>query len=382
MMAEQNNDLDRDSRPRVLVADDDIVTRRMISYLLKADFDVTLAKDGTEACEQVRLGADFDVASLDLRMPLMPGIETLKAIRQDSPTTQVLIVTAHSDLDSARKALKLGAYDYIDKPIDVDAYRAAIERGVRLRRKAIDSEEAKENLAFVKAQLIQSEKFAAIGQLIAGVAHELNNPIAAIAGLSELLLADGGPAEKDRNKIENIHQCAELCQSIVQRLLAFSRKSESIREPVQVNTAIEDALGLKQHDFTVSGIQVRRQLDQHIPPTMADPHALQQVFLNMIHNAHQAMAGHCRPGVLTVRSRLDDEMISIRFQDTGPGIPADNLQKIFEPLFTTKERGEGTGLGLSICYEIIREHGGNIYVASEHGDGACFVVELPVVSLA
>ncbi len=374
------NETDQLERPRILIADDDAKTRRMIRHLLSDRFDVTLATNGEDACDQVRQGAEFDVASLDLKMPIMTGIEALKVIKEESPLTQVLIVTAYSDVDSAKNALKLGAYDYTDKPFSNDDYREAIRKGIELRQKALDSEKARESLAFVRAQLVESDKFAAIGQLIAGVSHELSNPITAILGLSELVLEGDGKDVK--GKVEKIQRSALLCQNILQKLLTFSRHHESKREMVAVNDVLTDTLELKQHDFKVSRIEVDTHLDPRIPSTMADPYALQQVFLNMIHNAHQAMEEHSQSGTLTVKTQLDGNTIRIRFEDTGPGIANEDLLKIFEPLFTTKAEGKGTGLGLSICFDIIQEHQGNIYVASEPEKGACFIVELPVVTPA
>lgn len=376
------NNINASDRPRVLVADDDVIMRRVMWHLLRDEFDVTLAEDGLKACEKVEQSSDFDVVSLDLEMPGLSGIETLRKIKQLDPTIEVLIVTANANLDSAKKALKLGAYDYIDKPFGNEAFRAAIHSGVRRRRKALASEKAEEKLAFVKAQLMQSEKLAAIGQLMAGIAHEVNNPLAVIIGLSEMLLLDEYSPEKSRDYTEKINQSARLCQNIFQKLLTFSRKHESKREYTHVRSILEDTLALKQHDFKISDIDVVRQFKEDIPGTVADVYGLQQVFLNMINNAHQAMETRDAPRTLTVALDYDGEFINISFQDTGPGVPQENLQKIFEPLFTTKEVGQGTGLGLSICYEIIQEHGGDIFVASEPDQGACFVIKLPVCSFS
>ena len=364
----------------VLVVDDDSKIRGAIWTILRTQFDVTAVESGEKAIEQIRQGMDFDVVSLDLRMPGMSGIETLKAIKQCQPTTEVLIVTAHSDEESAKKALKLGAYDYINKPFNKDVLRKAIRQGVERRRKAIASEKAQEQLAFVKAQLMQSEKFSAIGELTAGVAHELNNPLNAIIGFSELLVLKQYSPEKTREFLENINTGAQLCKRIIQKLLVFSRKHEPKRDLVQINEIIESTLGLKQHDLKVDEIQVVKVLADNMPHTIADLYELQQVFLNIINNADQAMKAVTGTKSLTIKSEFDDKAIRVNIRDTGPGIPKENLQKVFEPLFTTKEKGKGTGLGLSVCYEIIQKHEGDIYVASEPGKGTCFVIELPIVA--
>jgi two-component system NtrC family sensor kinase len=307
------------------------------------------------------------------------GIEALKLIKEISPTTEVLIVTANSGIESAKKAVKFGAYDYLDKPFKKEDLRATIRRGVEKRRKAQAAEKAKEKLAFVKAQLRLSEKFSALGELVAGVAHELNNPLGAILGFSEVLLMKEFPPEKTKKYLENIHNSAQLCGSIIEKLLTFSRKREKKREYTDVNAILQTTIELKQHDFKMDSIQVDQSLAEQMPFTMVDVHELQQVFLNMINNAHQAMKMYAGEGTLTLESLCIDKKIRITIRDTGPGIPEENLQKIFEPLFTTKPEGQGTGLGLSVCYDIISEHGGDIFIASESGKGACFMIELPVL---
>lgn len=367
-------------QPRVLVVDDNSAMRRAMELILRAEFDVTPLESGNRAVEHIRQDNDFDVVSLDLNMPGMSGIETLQVIKELSPTTEVLLVTAFQDLESAKQALKLGAYDYIEKPINKDDYRESIRKGVRRRQKTLESEHAVERLDIVKAQLVHSEKLSAIGQLLAGVVHELNNPLSGIVGYSELLLMSQASPEKSHKYIENIRQCAQLCQNIVQKLLAFSRKQEVKRVHVQIGDILSSTLELVQHEIKKSRVQVVKQLAENIPRTSADYYQIQQVFLNIITNAVQAMQEQDRPGTLTVKSEFDDRFIRINLLDTGPGIPQENLQDIFEPFFTTKPEGKGTGLGLSVCYEIIQEHGGDLYVSSEPGSGSCFVVELPITA--
>ena len=373
---------DNDERPRILVADDDREIRRVIGFILRSEFDATIVENGEKAIEKVRQGIEFDVVSLDLQMPGRSGVETLKEIKQLNPALEVLIMTAHSDVESAKKALKWGAYDYIDKPFKNETYRETIRKGVERRQKSLTAENAIEQLEFVKVQLKESEKFVAIGQLLAGIAHDLNNSLNSVIGFSDLLMTGDFPPEETRKYIENINSGAKLSVKTVQKLLGFTRRQNPEKVPVSINEIIISTLDLKQHDFKVDQIEVTQQLADSMPYTMADFYEIQQVLLNIVTNAHHAMKANNDIRMLTVASEFDEDAIRISVKDTGMGIPNENLQKIFEPLFTTKEKGVGTGLGLSVCYDIIKDHKGSIYVASDPGRGACFVIELPIVSMA
>ncbi|MFH2218395.1 MAG: response regulator [Pseudomonadota bacterium] len=380
MASEFEKDDSLEKLPRVLVVDDENVTRMSLWHILKKDFDVKMAESGNIAVEQIRQGMDFDVVSLDLKMPGMSGIETLKAIKTLNPTTEILLVTAHSDIESAKQAIKLGAYDYIDKPVDKNNYREAVRKGVQRRHKMLASEKTKEQLETVKAQLLQSDKLSAIGELLAGVMHEINNPLTSILGYSELLLSGKGSPEKKQKYLENIRQSALLCQNTVSMLLAFSRKQKPKRDYVRLPDIINSTLGLLHYEIKANNILAVREIAENMPPAFADYYQIQQVFLNIITNAIQAMKSQTRTRALTVKGEFDDKAIRISIIDTGPGIPKANIQKIFEPFFTTKPEGKGTGLGLSICLEIIRDHAGDIYISSEPGGGSCFIVEIPIVS--
>ena len=228
-------------------------------------------------------------------------------------------------------------------------------------------------------QLLQAEKLAALGQTISGVAHELNNPLATILTWAERL-SQRPLDENTKRGVDTILSESERAAKIVRNLLTFARKRQSTRSMVNLNTVFRETLALRAYEQRVTNINVVDALSGGLPHVFADAHQVQQVLLNLIINAEQAMLGANGRGTLTVRSWHDSERESIvlEIHDDGPGI-ADELQpKIFDPFFTTKEVGKGTGLGLTVAYAIVQEHGGRIRLASHPGAGASFCVELPV----
>src|SRR6266436_1619818 len=231
----------------------------------------------------------------------------------------------------------------------------------------------------LQEQLIQSEKMSAIGQLVSGVAHELNNPLAGISAFAQLLLAEKRFPPDQRTAAETIYSEARRASRIVQNLLTFARQHKAEKGPAAINQVLDDTLELRGYELRVRGIDVRREYDEALPDTMGDAHQLQQVFLNLITNAEQAMeqrdGQHHR---LTVRTRRNTDSIRIEVEDTGAGIPPNLIERIFNPFFTTKPTGSGTGLGLSISLGIVREHEGRIWAENPPQTGARFVVEIPI----
>ncbi len=234
----------------------------------------------------------------------------------------------------------------------------------------------------LQQQLIQSEKLSAIGELISGIAHELNNPLTGVMGFSQLLQLRKDLDESAKDNLLKINNLALRCQKIVKNLLSFARKQKPERAVSDVNEILEKTVELRSYELQVNNIEITRDLDRRLPKTIADAHQLQQVFLNILTNAEQAMLEAHGRGHLTIRTRSDahSARIVVEIADDGPGIPENHLTRIFDPFFTTKEVGKGTGLGLSLSYGMIKEHGGNIYARSRPGEGATFVVELPVIA--
>jgi two-component system NtrC family sensor kinase len=248
---------------------------------------------------------------------------------------------------------------------------SAIERSILYE----ETRQAYENLRRTQEQLLHSEKLAAVGQLISGVAHELNNPLTAILGYSQLLTSSGQMGQQGIEYADKLYKQAQRTHRIVQNLLSFARQHKPERMPVQINQALEETLALRDYDLRMHNIRVHLDLAENFPVTSADPHQLQQVFLNMVNNAVDAILEHSTEGDLWVRTALDGDRLCIEFTDSGPGVK--DSSRVFDPFYTTKPVGKGTGLGLSICYGIITEHGGTIQVRNVPTRGASFTIELP-----
>lgn len=249
-------------------------------------------------------------------------------------------------------------------------------------------QERAKQLKQAQAQLIQSAKMSTIGQLGAGVAHELNNPISGILGYAQFILqklSKPGFAAKDfkdcRQYVEYIEKESKRCKIIVENLLSFSRKPTRIFEPLDIRQTIKDALSIMRHQMELQNIKITTDYGLKLPRISGNVNQLQQVFTNVILNAQHAMAkgGKLNIGVRT-KMEGGKKNLEINFKDTGCGISEENLEKVFEPFFTTKQDWKSIGIGLSIAYQIIQEHKGSITVESEEGVGTTFTITLPVTS--
>ncbi len=267
-------------------------------------------------------------------------------------------VTARADAASAEGALRV----------------EALVRDVSERKKLDD--ETRD----IYQQILQAEKMAALGQTISGVAHELNNPLATILNWAERLSQKTALESSARRGLEIILSESERAARIVRNLLTFARKRQSTRALVDINQVVRETLALRSYEQHVSNITVIDALSAGLPPVFADGHQIQQVLLNLIINAEQAMLSANGRGVVVVRTwhNADQESVVLEINDDGPGVPDELQPKIFDPFFTTKEVGKGTGLGLTVAYAIVQEHGGRIRVESGRPGGTSFFVELPV----
>ncbi|HEY8549037.1 MAG TPA: ATP-binding protein [Vicinamibacterales bacterium] len=268
--------------------------------------------------------------------------------------------------------------------VEVTAYASPSEQGDgtlqvdALLRDVSERKKLEDQARDLYHQLLQAEKMAVLGQTISGVAHELNNPLASILTWAERLARRPAP-EGVRQGLDIILHEAERAARIVRHLLTFARKRQTTRTAVDINQVVRDTLALRHHEQQLANITVIDALAAGLPTVFADPHQLQQVLLNLLVNAEQALISSTGHGTIVVRTWHDAErdVVLLEVADDGPGVPEDALSRIFDPFFTTKEVGKGTGLGLTVVYAIVQEHGGRIVAESAPGQGATFRVELP-----
>jgi signal transduction histidine kinase len=236
----------------------------------------------------------------------------------------------------------------------------------------------------LQAQLIQAEKLSAVGQLISGVAHEINNPLGIILGFAQSIKSQMQPTDNAQMGLDFIEKEAVRCKDLVKNLLVFSRSSQSeLHERIDLLSTVEEAISLINTQSRVKNIELIKDLKPDLPPVLANKNQIQQIIINLCNNAMDAMSG-TRKGALTVRTGTavinGAKSVTIQIADNGSGIPKEIRSKIFEPFFTTKEVGKGTGLGLSLAHEIVQKHQGVIEVESELNKGSVFTVHLPILT--
>ncbi len=290
----------------------------------------------------------------------------------------------------ASRALEKGKWDRSARPFEFDLLRKdgsritveattiTVERGGRTEIICIARNVTERK--HMEQQLQLAGRLAAVGELAAGVAHELNNPLSAVQGFAQYLAERDGVDEATRSDLNTIFKEAQRATKITGNLLSFARKHAPEKSFLSINDVLERSLELHAYRMRVNNVEVVTELDPDLPSTMADFHQMQQVFVNVVTNAEQAMTQERDGGRLVVKTEQVGGMIRVVFADDGPGMSNEVLKSVFDPFFTTKEVGKGTGLGLSICYGIVQEHGGRLYAESEAGRGATFVVEIPVVT--
>jgi len=281
--------------------------------------------------------------------------------------------------DTGRIKKKDGSIAYVEYTISLIPGSDPVEL-VALGHDITERKHAEEEKLRLEEQLSLAGRLATVGELEAGVAHELNNPLTAIQGFAQLLTTNDSLDDTAKKGVHTIYKEAQRATRITGNLLPFARRHETEKSYISINEALVKTLELRAHQLKLNNIEIVTELQTNLPKTMADLQQMQQVFINIINNAEQAMVEAHGKGRLLVGTNTEGSTIRTTFADDGPGISEENLKRIFDPFFTTKEVGKGTGLGLSICYGLVQAHGGRIYARSKLEQGATFVVEIPVVS--
>lgn len=411
-----------ESDRRILIVDDEEPVRRMFAEYLGEQFVCVTAASADEALSYLA-ESPYGLVITDVMMPGRNGVELLREITSRYPETAVIMISGVDRSQRVRDALRVGAYDYLIKPCDLDVLQMSVERAFERRELLRTARQYKSDiecqnrvlalrsaeLQRLQAQIIHSEKMASLGQLAAGVAHELNNPAGFIygnmdllkgqlAGLQDLLAAYDRlelPAnmepliraikvrinydrlEEDLGSI--ISDClegAERIRDVVQNLRLFSRLDEAELKQVDLHDGIDSTIRLLSQYYS-SGRLVLRCDYGELPRISCYAAQLNQVWMNLLVNAAQAVTDK---GIVSVTTKQEGNWVVVTISDSGCGIPADILPRIFDPFFTTKPVGEGTGLGLSISYAIIERHGGTITAGSTPGSGTTFTVKIPLTA--
>lgn len=357
----------------------------------------------------------YDLAMFDYRLGEITGIELLRNIRGQGCDLPIILFTGQGDQEVAVEAMKAGATDYLTKgKLSAESVTQSIRYALGLRKEAQLPKEAEEKLKNSHAdltlahqelqssmdklttaqnQILRSEKLAGIGRMVAGVCHEILNPLNIISGHSQSLLiernADGQLCEDLNSIMEEIQRITKIISS----LLKFSRKGNMELVKSDIKQELESVLSLVAKEMQMGGIEISLIFDSNINPVYIDSDGIRQVFLNIINNAKFAMQGG---GVLTISTEIivpganwsvyrengppaanPEKIMRLKFSDTGTGIRTEDMEKIFEPFFTTKPEEKGTGLGLSVSFSIIEKHGGRLEVESEFGVGTTVIIDLP-----
>lgn len=409
------------AKDRILIVDDEALVRRLFVACLSGRYACSEAASTREALALLA-ETEFALVITDMIMPGLSGVELLRKVVEMYPYTGVIMASGINQPQRALDAVRLGAFDYLIKPCDLDVLELTVERALErrtlltnARQYKIDLElrnsellQEKVKLERLQAQIIHSEKMASLGQLAAGIAHELNNPVGfiygnmdvlseCVGGLTELLdyydkttpsdsVASGAARIKERIDyaatledldliIKDCRDGAQRIRDIVQNLRTFSRLDEAEFKESDVHEGIDSTIRLLSRYYSSDNITLIRNYGD-LPPVETFSGQLNQVWMNLLVNAAQAVSAS--GGEVRISTRAEKEFVVVAIADTGGGIAPENLNRIFEPFYTTKPVGEGTGLGLSISFGIVERHGGTIAVETILGRGTTFTVTLPL----
>ncbi|MEO0517441.1 MAG: ATP-binding protein [Cyanobacteria bacterium P01_A01_bin.116] len=410
----------------ILVVDDEpdvesLISQKFRREIRSGNYRFTFAGNGAEAFEKVTTIADFDMVLTDINMPVMDGLTLISKLNTLEHPPKTVVVSAYGDINNIRVAMNNGAFDFVTKPINFQDLAATLKKTLTV---VTQDKDRQAQLDQAKIKMVQNEKMSSLGQMVAGVAHEINNPVNFIYGnlkpaknyFDDLLRLIQCYQRVYPEPVADIQDCMEeidldfvqtdlaslfeslalgasRIRDLVLSLRNFSRLDESEKKAVDIHEGIDSTLLLLTHRFKAtserSQIQIVREYGS-LPLVSCYPSQLNQVVMNLLANAIDALEEHSLektaqgeteiPGIIQIRTEAtEEERVSITIIDNGPGMGESTIAKLFEPFFTTKPVGQGTGLGLSISHQIIEErHGGKLSCQSRLGAGTQFVIDLPM----
>ncbi|WP_199245249.1 ATP-binding protein [[Phormidium] sp. ETS-05] len=414
---------------KILFVDDEesfpsLIRRHFRKQIRAGEMDCVFAANGLDALQTIQSNPDVDIVFTDINMPQMDGLTLLEKVHAFKPQMKMVVVSAYNDMKNIRTAMNRGAFDFLTKPIDFQDLEITIQRAIK---EVAELKESENRFQAAQTQMIQSEKMSALGELIAGVAHEINNPVGFITanletteeyltGLAEVVQlyqqhfpdVDGKIADKIKEVdvdyiIDDIPELVSSMKEGTQRIVnlstslrTFSRSDVSHKVEFNIHDGIDSTVTILKHRLKANlqrpEIKIVKQYGE-LPPVVCFPGQLNQVFMNLIANSIDALdeynegldfeAAEAHPNIIAIATEVngDGETVSIKIKDTGKGIPQEAINKIFEHLFTTKPPGKGTGLGLYISRQIVEErHGGKLSCNSTPGEGTEFIIEIPIKS--
>lgn len=374
--------------PQVLVIDDEMGPRESLRMLLKPSYQVHTA-DSVERGLELLTEKKPDAIVMDIRMPGMTGIEGLRRIRQIDPHLSVIMLTGFGALETAKEALRLGANDYISKPFDAREMQEVISRNVERTRLHRTSESAASEIKELNNRLLQElaqkERLASLGQASAEFVHDIGNPLTIVWGYVQLLakkLEDSGraddPSGVGSSELEIIEQNVRLCRDLLTMWQSYGSTDAAPHQAVSISEIVREVVESVGAMAKENGVQLKYNLTDEKSTLNGDPVQITRAIQNVIINAIQA-SSECK-GTVEVSCVRKDFYVDVRIADTGHGIHSDQIAKIFDPYFTTKQGKSGTGLGLYITKKVVEDHGGSIKVDSSPDAGTTITIRLPLLN--
>jgi len=371
-----------DNNIRLLLVDDEEGFRTTIAKRLGKRGFVLLQASCGEECLAILDKESMDVVVLDVKMPGISGIETLKAIKQTHEKIQVILLTGNVAVSDGIEGIKAGAFDYLTKPVEIDHLVNKIKQAFAIIRLEEEKREDLEYRGKLEKKMIDTERLVSLGTMSTGIAHEINNPLAIInesAGfMKQLISAPEMFNYSQKNAllmgIEKIEKSIKRASKITHQLLGHVKKQDVQFSEVNLKALLYETLGLLTKEMEYKNIQIQWEIDKEKSVFWSDPYQIRQILMNLLNNAIHALENN---GSITLSSWETDDDILLEIKDDGVGIAKENLGKIFDPFFTTKSFDEGTGLGLFVVHKILSDLNGKIQVKSTLGKGTSFIIQLP-----